>query len=140
MEKDFLSYVSLLFQVEYASIRCINLSQIRRETSNISLYYKNLKDLVLLFLQWVPEIKHHCQKTPFLIVGTKSDLRDDASTLDELAKNKKKPINSDEAERLARELGAVKYVECSARTHVSVYIAGEGVTPYIWHSTDVRPD
>lgn len=37
--------------------------------------------------KWVPEITHHCQKTPFLLVGTQIDLRDDAATLEKLAKN-----------------------------------------------------
>jgi len=44
-------------------------------------------------LQWVPEISHHCQKTPFLLVGTQIDLRDDAATIEKLAKNKQKPIS-----------------------------------------------
>ena len=48
------------------------------------------------------------------------DLRDDASTIEKLAKDKQKPVNSDQGERLARELRAVKYVECSALTQVSV--------------------
>ena len=43
-------------------------------------------------LQWVPEISHHCQKTPFLLVGTQIDLRDDAATVEKLAKNKQKPL------------------------------------------------
>lgn len=33
--------------------------------------------LIVCWLQWVPEITHHCQKTPFLLVGTQVDLRDD---------------------------------------------------------------
>ena len=68
--------------------------------------------------QWVPEITHHCQKTPFLLVGTQIDLRDDAATVEKLAKNKQKPITQDAGEKLARELRAVKYVECSALTQV----------------------
>lgn len=68
--------------------------------------------------QWVPEITHHCQKTPFLLVGTQIDLRDDAGTVEKLAKNKQKPITVDMGEKLARELRAVKYVECSALTQV----------------------
>ncbi|KAF3428643.1 hypothetical protein E2986_13650 [Frieseomelitta varia] len=67
-------------------------------------------------LQWVPEITHHCQKTPFLLVGTQIDLRDDAATIEKLAKNKQKPISAEQGEKLAKELKAVKYVECSALT------------------------
>jgi GTPase SAR1 family protein len=75
-----------------------------------------------LSCQWVPEITHHCPKTPFLLVGTKGDLRDDASTIEELATVGQKPISVEAAEELARELGAVKYVECSALTQVSIYL------------------
>lgn len=69
-------------------------------------------------LQWVPEISHHCQKTPFLLVGTQIDLRDDAATIEKLAKNKQKPLSQEVGEKLAKELRAVKYVECSALTQV----------------------
>lgn len=72
----------------------------------------------LFCLQWVPEITHHCPKTPFLLVGTQIDLRDDPSTVEKLAKNKQKPITPETAEKLARDLKAVKYVECSALTQV----------------------
>uniref|UniRef100_A0A8C7WWS5 Uncharacterized protein n=1 Tax=Oryzias sinensis TaxID=183150 RepID=A0A8C7WWS5_9TELE len=54
--------------------------------------------------QWVPEITHHCPKTPFLLVGTQIDLRDDPSTVEKLAKNKQKPITPETAEKLARDL------------------------------------
>jgi len=66
--------------------------------------------------KWVPEILHHCARTPFLLVGTQVDLRDDASTVEKLAKNKQKPISCEQGERLAKETKAVKYVECSALT------------------------
>lgn len=66
----------------------------------------------------MPEITHHCQKTPFLLVGTQIDLRDDAATVEKLAKNKQKPITYEQGEKLAKELKAVKYVECSALTQV----------------------
>lgn len=72
-----------------------------------------------LCIQWVPEITHHCPKTPFLLVGTQIDLRDDPSTIEKLAKNKQKPITPETAEKLARDLKAVKYVECSALTQVT---------------------
>ena len=71
-----------------------------------------------LFLQWVPEITHHCPRTPFLLVGTQVDLREDATTVEKLAKNRQRPIVQDMGEKQAKELKAVKYVECSALTQV----------------------
>lgn len=66
--------------------------------------------------KWVPEITHHCPRTPFLLVGTQSDLRDDPAMIEKLAKNKQKPVTKASAEKLAELLRAVKYVECSALT------------------------
>ena len=51
-------------------------------------------------------------------MGTQIDLRDDAATIEKLAKNKQKPITFEQGEKLAKELKAVKYVECSALTQV----------------------
>ncbi|XP_034400823.1 cell division control protein 42 homolog [Cyclopterus lumpus] len=62
-------------------------------------------------LKWVPEISHHCPRTPFLLVGTQVDLRDD-----KLAEGDQRALSCESGERLARELKAVKYVECSALT------------------------
>ena len=73
--------------------------------------------------QWVPEITHHCAKTPFLLVGTQIDLRDEAGMVEKLAKNKQRPTTFEQGERLAKELKAVKYVECSALTQVCVLVS-----------------
>ena len=77
--------------------------------------YENVKE------KWVPEILHHCQKTPFLLVGTQVDLRENSTTLDKLARQKQKPVNAEQGEKLAKELKATKYVECSALTQVSLF-------------------
>lgn len=69
-------------------------------------------------MQWVPEISHHCPRTPFLIVGTQVDLREDSNTIDKLAKNKQRPLTIEMGEKLAGMLKAVRYVECSALTQV----------------------
>ena len=53
---------------------------------------------------------------PCLIVGTQTDLRDDAQVRDKLAKQKMQPVRKEDGERMAKDLGAVKYVECSALT------------------------
>ncbi len=72
--------------------------------------FENVKE------KWFPEVHHHCPGVPCLIVGTQVDLRDDPSQQEKLARQRQRPINSDAGDRLARELGAVKYVECSALT------------------------
>ncbi|KAM3596155.1 uncharacterized protein V6R79_009322 [Siganus canaliculatus] len=67
--------------------------------------------------KWVPEISHHCPRTPFLLVGTHVDLRDDSNTL---AKNKQQVLTYEDGEKMAQELKAVKYVECSALTQIGL--------------------
>lgn len=49
-------------------------------------------------------------------MGTQVDLRDDAPVIEKLARQKQRPVTNEQGEKLARELGAVKYVECSALT------------------------
>ncbi|GMT33861.1 hypothetical protein PFISCL1PPCAC_25158, partial [Pristionchus fissidentatus] len=67
--------------------------------------------------KWVPQIAHFCSNTArFIIVGTQVDLRDDPSTIEKLTKKKQRVIYADAGEKLAKELKAVKYVECSALT------------------------
>lgn len=72
--------------------------------------FENVKE------KWVPEITHHCPKTPFLLVGTQVDLRSDQTTIDKLAKTRQQAIDSNSGDKLAKDLKATKYVECSALT------------------------
>jgi cell division control protein 42 len=72
--------------------------------------FENVKE------KWIPEVHHHCPGVPCLIVGTQVDLRDDATVVEKLCRQKQRPITQEQGERLARELHAVKYVECSALT------------------------
>ncbi|KAI0253132.1 cell division control protein 42 [Lactifluus subvellereus] len=72
--------------------------------------FKNVKG------KWFPELHHHCPGVPCLIVGTQVDLRDDPQVIKKLITEKQLPIAPAQGERLAHELGAVKYVECSALT------------------------
>ena len=72
--------------------------------------------------QWVPEIKKYKSGTPFLLVGTQMDLRNDQQTIQKLAKNKQKPITTEQGDSMAKQLKAVKFVECSALTQVRYQI------------------
>ena len=66
--------------------------------------------------KWFPEITHHCPNTPLILVGTKLDLREDPETLTKLEAKRQAPITYEQGMQMAKEIGAVKYMECSALT------------------------
>jgi len=73
--------------------------------------FKNVKS------KWIPEIQHHCPDIPFILVGTKSDLREN---------NKKdEMISEDEGVAMAKDIGAVIYLECSAITQEGLHAVFE---------------
>ncbi|KAG5422043.1 RHO4 [Candida metapsilosis] len=57
---------------------------------------QNIKD------KWFPEIKHYCPTVPIILVGTKSDLSGN--------------IPPQLPPQIALEIGAITYIECSAKT------------------------
>lgn len=71
--------------------------------------------------KWYKEVSHYSQKTPIILVGTKLDLRDN-NALDENDKRqiRSTPVTYQQGLALAQEIGAVKYIECSARTQVNL--------------------
>jgi cell division control protein 42 len=85
--------------------------------------FENVKE------KWFPEVHHHCPGVPCLIVGTQIDLRDDSQVIEKLARQKHRPITNEQGDRLARELGAVKYVECSALTQKGLKNVFDEVRP-----------
>jgi cell division control protein 42 len=76
--------------------------------------FENVKE------KWYPEIQKYCPGVPCLIVGTQIELRDDPSVIEKLSRQRMKPITTEQGEAYAREIGAVKYVECSALTQKGV--------------------
>jgi len=66
--------------------------------------------------KWHPEIMHYCPNAPFVLVGLKSDLREDSAMLKRLSERNMEPVTVQMGHLLASELKAVKYVECSAMT------------------------
>ncbi len=67
---------------------------------------------------WIDEIRQSSSSrtAPFVLVGTKIDLRTSLADVELLAKSKQKPITREQGERAAKEHGAYAYVECSALT------------------------
>lgn len=66
--------------------------------------------------KWYPEVSHHCPTTPIILVGTKADLRDDGETIERLRERRLTPISQTQGLVMAKEIKAVKYLECSALT------------------------
>ncbi len=76
--------------------------------------YDNVKS------KWVPEIRHHVPDAPFIIVGTKVDLRNDEEKTGSI-------MAEEEGEQLAKEVGACQYLECSALTQEGLKMVFDGV-------------
>jgi len=67
--------------------------------------------------KWYPEIRHHMEtKPPAILVGTKMDLRSKPGALEALKANNEEPISPEMGEQMRIEIGAYKYMECSALT------------------------
>lgn len=82
-----------------ADVFCLCFSVADRES------FLNIKDV------WNKEVRHFSPHSPVVLVGTKVDLRDD-----ELKTTKKAnlAVSFKEGKKLAKKIGARKYVECSA--------------------------
>lgn len=59
---------------------------------------------------------------PFILIGTQCDLRHDVKVLIELDANGEEPISSDYARSMAKKLGAICYIECSALTQKNLKV------------------
>ncbi|KAL9933675.1 hypothetical protein V8E36_007333 [Tilletia maclaganii] len=66
--------------------------------------------------KWWPEICHHAPHIPMILVGTKLDLREDRDEIAKLAERRMQPISYAQGNAMARDIGAVRYLECSALT------------------------
>ena len=66
--------------------------------------------------KWHPEVRHHCPNVPIVLVGTKLDLREDEETIEELKEKRLAPVTYPQGLAMAKDVGAAKYLECSAMT------------------------
>ena len=67
--------------------------------------------------KWYPEVTLHCPNVPIILVGTKLDLRDNERTHSSF-------ITTEEGIKLSKDIGAVRYMECSP-------LLNQGVTEVI---------
>ncbi|XP_056311394.1 ras-related C3 botulinum toxin substrate 1-like [Danio aesculapii] len=66
--------------------------------------------------KWLPEVRHFCPDIPIILVGMQIDLRKDKLTIEYLEEIKHTPVTFHRGLAKAEEVGAVTYVECSAKT------------------------
>ena len=66
--------------------------------------------------KWYPEIQHHAPGVPIILVGTKSDLRNDSAMQQTLSSKGLAMVSNEAAQARQKEIGAVSYMECSALT------------------------
>ncbi|KAM6158662.1 rho-related GTP-binding protein RhoD [Rhynchocyon petersi] len=71
--------------------------------------------------RWYPEVSHFCEQAPIIVVGCKTDLRKDKLLVKKLRKSGLEPVTSSRGQEMARSVGAVAYLECSARLQDNVH-------------------
>jgi len=64
--------------------------------------------------KWIKEVRHHAPKVPVILVGTKTDLREEGEELKQLSDMGKTPYTMEQGEALAAKIKAETYMECSA--------------------------
>jgi len=70
--------------------------------------------------KWLEELKKACPETPFLLVGTKADLRDDPEIVRKLSEKGRAPISMKDGKKRAKEIKAELYLECTSKDIKSV--------------------
>lgn len=77
-------------------------------------------------------MSHHCPNVPILLVGTKSDLRNDAEIQKKLKEQNQAPITNQQGASLAKQIQAVRYMECSALNQDGIKeVFAEAVRSYL---------
>uniref|UniRef100_A0A7S2RVX7 Uncharacterized protein n=1 Tax=Mucochytrium quahogii TaxID=96639 RepID=A0A7S2RVX7_9STRA len=89
--------------------------------------------------KWYPEISHHATGVPFILVGTKIDLRDDPDTQTRLSSMGQSPITQQQGKSLCAEMGAFKYLECSALTQSGLKMVFDEAIRCVLVSQSVKP-
>lgn len=80
--------------------------------------------------KWVGEIKNFTKDVPFVLVGTKADLRDDPQFAEQ---HKADLISTAMGHKMAKDIGADAYVECSAKTQTGLNAVFEGAINAVLH-------
>lgn len=99
-------------QEDYDSVRPLSY----KDTDLVLLCYtiENAKVISNIPNKWLFEIKNYCPNASYILVGLKGDLRSDPDI------NKENFVTVEEGKDLAKEIGALRFFECSAKTGENV--------------------
>lgn len=64
--------------------------------------------------QWINQIRSTLPHVPVVLIGTQVDLRNTPSVVEDLIDRGTPAIGEEDGQKLAEEIGAVHYIECSA--------------------------
>lgn len=87
-----------------------SLDNVEEKVSSVSLILCIADDMS----QWGPEIAHFCEGVPVILVGNKTDLRQDSTSIDLLHAQGRTAITYAEGAAVARRIGAT-YIESSSK-------------------------
>ncbi|KAL0281484.1 UNVERIFIED_CONTAM: hypothetical protein PYX00_002460 [Menopon gallinae] len=59
-----------------------------------------------IYSKWTPEIRHHCPHVPIVLVGTKTDIRDERD---------REHLSYADGKKMKNKIKAFAYLECSAK-------------------------
>lgn len=100
-------------QEEYDRLRALSYPEV--DILLVCFSIDNPMSLDNVYDKWIPEVSHHCPGVPFILVGLKTDLRQDLTTIQHLQSKGTRPLTAEYAKQVAKRIGAYKYMECSAR-------------------------
>jgi small GTP-binding protein len=73
--------------------------------------------------KWLPELQHFCPHVPIVLVATKCDLKEDPTVVARLLEKGTACVSAEHGEKLAKAIGAVSFVETSAKTGKNMKLA-----------------
>jgi GTPase SAR1 family protein len=84
----------------------------------------------------LPEIKQYCPDAPIVLVGTKTDLREDLAAQRSLNAEGKAFVTRKDAVKVAKKIKAHKLLECSALTQQGLQNVSRIKTPNLHEFID----